>query len=181
MILDVKLLFFLNNLVGESQIFDALVVFFASYSRYFLIAVFCLLLYFGACARREKFYLFGITVVSAIVAHFGVTEIIRFFYHRPRPFLVYQLNQLMSNNNWSFPSGHSAFFFAMATAIYLYNKKWGIGFFIAAILMNVSRVIAGIHYPSDILGGAVVGIAVACAVFFLVKKMKKAVISKNLM
>ncbi|MBU2633166.1 phosphatase PAP2 family protein [Patescibacteria group bacterium] len=173
MILDVKLLFFLNNLVDKSQIFDALVIFFASYLQYFLIVVFCLLLYFWAYTKREKFYLFGITVVSAIVARFGITEIIRFFYHRPRPFLVYQLNQLMSNNNWSFPSGHSAFFFAMATAIYLYNKKWGIGFFIATILMNISRVIAGVHYPSDILGGMVVGVAVACAVFYLFRTKLK--------
>ncbi|MBU6414904.1 phosphatase PAP2 family protein, partial [Patescibacteria group bacterium] len=44
--------------------------------------------------------------------------------------------------------------------ISLYNKKWGIWFFAAAILMDVSRIVAGVHFPSDILGGAMLGIAV---------------------
>jgi len=106
------------------------------------------------------------------VARFGVTELIRFFYHRLRPFVTYQAHQLLSGNEWSFPSGHSAFFFAMATAIYLYNKKWGIGFFLAAILMNISRVIAGVHYPSDIIGGAIIGIIVAYVVFYFAERTK---------
>ena len=98
------------------------------------------------------------------------SEIIRFFYHRPRPFITLQVNQLLSENEWSFPSGHSAFFFAMAAAIYFYNKKWGIGFFIAAILMNISRIIAGVHYPTDILSGAIIGGATAYIVFYFAAK-----------
>jgi len=67
----------------------------------------------------------------------------------------------------------------MAAAIYFYNKKWGIGFFIAAVMMNISRIIAGVHYPSDILAGMVVGIAVAYAVFCLVKKWTIGLFGKN--
>lgn len=172
MTLDVKLLYFLNNLTGKSQIFDNLTVFFASYLQYFLIAAFLLLLYFSAYPKRQKIYIFWVTIVSIIVARLGITEIIRFFYHRPRPFLTYQLHTLISENEWSFPSGHSAFFFAMAGAIYLYNKKWGIGFFIAALLMNISRIVAGVHYPSDILGGMIVGILVAYIIFYFAEKVR---------
>ena len=57
----------------------------------------------------------------------------------------------------------------MATAVYLYNKKWGIGFFIATILITMSRVIAGVHYPSDILDGAAIGILVAYATAAVVR------------
>jgi len=60
----------------------------------------------------------------------------------------------------------------MATAIFLYNKKWSIGFFIAAILINLSRIVAGVHYPSDIFGGAIVGIFVVYAVFFIAEKWR---------
>ena len=60
----------------------------------------------------------------------------------------------------------------MAATIYLYNKKWGIGFFIAALLMNISRIVAGVHYPSDILGGMIVGVIVAYVVFYLAEKKK---------
>lgn len=170
MALDLKLFYFLNNFAGKSRIFDTIIVFLASYLQYFLIAIFLLFLYFSAYSKRKKLYIFWTTTISIIVARFGITEIIRFFYHRPRPFIAHQVYQLISENEWSFPSGHSAFFFAMATAIYLHNKKWGIGFFIAAIIMNVSRIVAGVHYPSDILGGMIIGVAVAYTVFYLVKK-----------
>lgn len=172
MALDVKLFHFLNDLTGKSRLFDISIVFFASYLQYVLVAIFILLLYFSIYSRREKIRIFLAAMTSAIVARFGVTEIIRFFYHRPRPFVVFQIHPLISENDWSFPSGHSAFFFAMATAIYLYNKKWGMGFLIAAILMNVSRIMAGAHYPSDILGGAAIGIVVAWSVFYFVEKKK---------
>ena len=169
MTLDIKLFYFFNNLAGQSRIFDGLVVFLAEYLQYFLIAVFLLFLFFSGYAKQKKFRLFWITIVSTIIARFGVTEFIRFFYHRPRPFVTYQVRQLLFENEWSFPSGHSAFFFAMATAIYLYNKKWGIGFFIAAILISISRIVAGVHYPSDIIGGAIIGLTVAYIVFYITK------------
>ncbi len=168
--MDVQLFYFLNNLTGKSQIFDTFTIFFASYLQYFLIAIFLLLLYFSAYSKRHKLYVFWVTTISVVVARLGITEIIRFFYHRPRPFIVYQLHPLISGTGWSFPSGHSAFFFAMATAIFLYNKKWGVGFFIAALVITISRIAAGVHYPSDILGGAAVGIAAAYVVFYLAKK-----------
>ncbi len=163
MVLDIELFYLLNNFSGKSRLFDILVVFFASYLQYFVVATFLLFLCFSVYSKREKLYMFWTTVISIIVARLGITEIIRFFYHRPRPFLAFQVHKLLSNGwfysdkEWSFPSGHSAFFFAMAAAIYFYNKKWGIGFFTAAVLMNISRIIAGVHYPSDILAGMIIG------------------------
>ncbi len=165
MTLDISIFYLLNNLAGESGFFDSLVIFFASYLQYFLIAIFLLLLYFSVYSRQEKLSIFWTTAISIIVARLGITEIVRFFYHRPRPFSVLPVHQLLFDNEWSFPSGHATFFFAFATAIYLYNKKWGVGFFIAAIAMTASRVITGVHYPSDILGGMIIGIAVAYIVF----------------
>ena len=171
MMLDVRFLHFFNWLVGTSQVFDVLIVFFSSYVQYVLVAVFLLLVYFSEYSRKQKRSILLVTMISSLIARFGITEIIRFFYHRPRPFLALPVNKLLSNgwfysdNAGSFPSGHSAFFFAMATAIYLYNKKWGIGFFLAAILMNIGRIVAGVHYPSDILGGMMIGIVVGYVVF----------------
>ena len=179
MTLDVTLLYVLNNLAGKSWIFDTLIIFLASYLQYLLVAAFLLLLFFSAYSRGHTRYLFWVTAVSVIVARLGITEIIRFFYHRPRPFLVYQLHPLIAEHEWSFPSGHAAFFFAMATAIYLCNKKWGVGFFIAAILMNISRIVAGVHYPSDILGGMIIGILVAYVIFFIAEKRRTKEIAWN--
>lgn len=187
MTLDIKLFHLLNNFTGKSQIFDSLTVFLAAYLQYFIVAAFILLLYFSAYSRREKLYIFWTTTISIIVARLGVTEIIRLFYHRPRPFITLEVSKLLSDSQWfysdtewSFPSGHSAFFFAMATAIYLYNKKWGIGFFVVAIIMNISRIIAGAHYPLDIIGGAITGAAVGYSVFYFAEKRKPKEIMETL-
>lgn len=166
MTFDTQVFYLLNNLAGQSPLFDGVVVFLASYLPYVLIATLLALVFFSQYAKREKLQILFVAGVSALIARFGVVELIRFFYHRPRVFTDLPVHQLLTSDKWSFPSGHATFFFAMATAVYLYNKKWGIGFFIAALGIGVSRVIAGIHYPSDIIGGALIGIIVAYATFY---------------
>lgn len=183
MFLDLKIFYFLNNLAGKNPVFDALTIFFAEYLGYFLILFFLAFLFFSGFPKRQKIKIFLVGFSSMIIARFGIASLIRFFYHRPRPFVDHGVNQLIMNNGFSFPSGHAAIFFALAAIIYFYpnrelnasngasNKKWGIYFFVAAFLMGLARVIAGVHYPSDIIGGAVIGILSACAIFYFVKKL----------
>ena len=164
--LDIKLLYLLNDFAGKSEIFDRVIIFLANYLQYPLVALFLVAVYFGFISKSGRGRMLWTVLLSAAIARLGITELIRFFYHRPRPFLVYNdIHPLISINEYSFPSGHAAFFFALATAIYFYNKRWGAWFFIAAILISISRVIAGIHYPSDIIGGAIIGVAVGYLVF----------------
>ncbi len=170
--LDINIFYFLNNLAGRSSFLDGLFIFFANYFQYFLILVFLLFLVFSRYSKREKYYIFWVSAISVAISRFGITEIIRFFYHRPRPFMIFSVHQLISETEWSFPSGHATFFFALSVAIYFYNKKLGIAFFVASILMTISRVIAGVHYPSDIFGGAIIGIATAYIVFRFSEKIK---------
>lgn len=169
---DLYLFHALNNLAGQSPLIDGVIVFCASYLAYILIALFVIVVIASRDRWKDKLYFLIVTALSTLVARFGVTELIRFFYHRPRPFSVLPVHQLLTDTAWSFPSGHATFFFAMATAIYLYNKKWGIVFFIATVLITLGRVIAGIHYPSDIIGGAIIGIIVAHATFYFASKMR---------
>jgi len=177
--LDLKIFYFFNNLVGHSHFFDMLVVFLADYFQYILILIFLLILFFSKRTKKEKIIIFLVVVASVAVARLGVTELIRFFWHRPRPFLVYPVSQLLFNGQYSFPSGHAAFFFSMAAALWFYYKKWGLGFFAAAIFITLSRVIGGIHYPSDILGGLVVGILSAIAGFYLIPKLVNKFLAKS--
>lgn len=96
--------------------------------------------------------------------------VIRFFYHRPRPFLVLQeVHQLLRDSAYSFPSGHASFFFAAAIVLFAYDKRWGVSFFVLGVLVSAARVAAGVHYPSDIFGGLIVGV-VAAWLFLLFKK-----------
>jgi len=173
MTLDTDILFFLNGFASKSTFLDSLIVFCASYLPWLLVASFLLWLYFSSSSTREKIYILGVTALSALVARFGITEIIRFFYHRPRPFVAFsQIHALFSDTEWSFPSGHAAFFFALASAVFFFNKKWGVALFIGTVIVTIGRVAAGVHYPSDIIGGMLIGIAVAYAVFYLAEKWK---------
>ena len=172
MALDLYLFHLLNNLAGQSPIADGIIVFFASYLAYILVIVFAVLALFSSYTKREKLYIFAVAAAATLIARFGVAELIRLFYHRPRPFLVeHPVHQLLTDPAWSFPSGHATFFFALAMVAYLYNKKWGVFFFIAAALVTVGRAAAGVHYPSDIIGGALVGVLVAYGTYYLVRKI----------
>lgn len=61
----------------------------------------------------------------------------------------------------SFPSGHTSASFAAATAIYAINKKWGIMAYIFAGIMGFSRLYLGVHFPTDVLAGAIIGTVAA--------------------
>ena len=168
--IDVKIFYFFNNLAGKSAIFDASIIFLADYFGYFVVAAFFTLL-FLAPFYKDKSRVFLTAVISVVLSRFTITEIIRFSYCRSRPFAAHIVKQLVETNHCSFPSGHAALFFALAMAIYFYNKKWGAWFFSAAVLMGLARIIAGVHYPLDILGGAAVGILSAYAIFYFAKKI----------
>ena len=167
---DIKLFYLLNNLSGKLEIFDWIVVFTVEYLGWFVVVAFLAFLYFSLFSKSEKFRIFLVTIISVVLSRFVITEIIRFIYCRPRPFMIYTLNQLVEDANCSFPSGHAAFFFALAMAIYFYNKKWGWAFFVATILISLSRVVAGVHYPTDIVAGAVMGVISSYLVFYFAKK-----------
>jgi len=59
----------------------------------------------------------------------------------------------------------------LATLVFLYNKKLGIIFYILAVLVGVGRVLALVHYPVDILGGAILGIICGFIVFKLANRI----------
>ena len=161
--IDLNFFFFLNNIAGRSHTIDSGIVYLAEYLAYFLVIVFLLLLFASKHSVREKVTIAIAAFLSAAVARGFVTEAIRHFVHRPRPFVTHQVNQLIVESSYSFPSGHAMFFFAFSTAVYMYNKKSGTWFLIASTLLCLARIAAGVHYPSDILGGAVLGAATAWA------------------
>lgn len=104
----------------------------------------------------------GIATLITLVACFIINNIIlKNVIARPRPFEMLNQLQVLINKptDFSFPSGHTANSFAVAGAIYLFgNKKWGIGAFILAGAIGFSRLYLGVHYPSDVICGGLVGI-----------------------
>ncbi|MEK7464835.1 MAG: phosphatase PAP2 family protein [Patescibacteria group bacterium] len=122
--------------------------------------------------RRKNWGMVFVALASAFIARYGMTELIRFFYDRPRPFEVLtDLHQLiLRDGGGSFPSGHATFYFAIAAVISRYYPKTSILFFLMAFNLSVARIQAGLHWPSDVLGGAAIGIAVGLLTHWLTKK-----------
>jgi undecaprenyl-diphosphatase len=67
--------------------------------------------------------------------------------------------------NWSsFPSDNATYLFAIAAGLWLISRGWGLFFGVFAAFVALTRVFLGIHYPSDVLAGALIGIATSLAV-----------------
>lgn len=160
----------INNLTGFPFL-DKFFVFSADALGYFLIAIFLIIWVIGKKKKIFNYDFLYIPLISAVVSRFVITGLIRFFYNRPRPFEILDVNQLLEHSvGGSFPSGHASFFFALSSAIYFYNKKAGIWFLIGAGLMGFARIYAGIHFPSDILVGALTGIGVSILINLILKR-----------
>lgn len=144
---------------------DLIILFSAKYLGYILLAAFAILF----LKNRNKLFLF-LPLTAALISRFVFTEIIKFFYFRPRPFVEQAISPLIEHApTASFPSGHTAFFFALSAGVYSFNKKVGLWFFVASTLIGFSRVFAGLHYISDIVGGLAVGLFS----FWLINFVKK--------
>lgn len=64
-----------------------------------------------------------------------------------------------------FPSDHATAAFAIAVAILLRKRSWGIAALVAATVLSIGRVALGVHYPSDVVAGAALGSAAALALW----------------
>ncbi len=92
---------------------------------------------------------------------------------RPRPYMVDESVTLLvpALKSFSFPSGHTMNGFTAATAMFFNNKKLGIPALILAATIAFSRMYLFMHYPTDILGGILVGVSMAFLVNFVMQKV----------
>jgi len=165
----------LYGLSHQSVWLDVVGVFFAEYTAYLTTVILVVALMWPNKNRDKRRIAVVISVAAAFIARYVVKGVIVFAYQRPRPFVdLATVHPLINSFSWenlqAFPSGHTIFFFALAAALYGFNKKVGIGAFIVAAVVGVSRVYVGVHWPSDILGGAILGILTGWTAFYVYKK-----------
>ncbi|WP_166021788.1 phosphatase PAP2 family protein [Streptomyces chilikensis] len=100
--------------------------------------------------------------VAAMVAVI-VNIPIRGFVERPRPFLTHRGLEVLveGKEDYSFVSDHATLAMAMAVALFLAHRKFGVVAIVLAVLAGLSRVYMGVHYPTDVAGGFALGTAVA--------------------
>lgn len=124
-------------------------------------------------SRRTGFMVLVSLLVGFIIGNLILKNVIA----RPRPCWVdTSVNMLIAiPKDYSFPSGHTLSSFTAATAVFLNNKKFGIPLIILAAIIGFSRMYLFVHYFTDVLAGAAIGILVAYLVklifdkFYIVK------------
>lgn len=146
----------IHYFVGQSVLIDQLAVFFAKDLPYFILLG---AIFFISRVKmwRTKTIVFFVIALNLIISRGVLTEVIRFFYDRPRPFEVLNFAPLVNASSGSFPSGHAALFFALGSAVFNFNHRWGYWFLGFSLLNGLARVFVGVHWPTDILGGMVLG------------------------
>ncbi len=165
-----QIFYFFYNLSNKSPVFDTLVIFIANPFSYLVILAGIMFLFYHheilpsrnpifelIKKWREIFFVF-LTWTSA----WFVASVLKLLIATERPVnALPHIFPLFEKSGFAFPSGHATVFSALATSIYIRHKKIGILFFVAAVLIGVARVISGVHFPIDILGGFAIGITIA--------------------
>jgi undecaprenyl-diphosphatase len=114
------------------------------------------------------------TVVAVAVADWSATGL-KALIDRPRPPLRYAEPKPLVQvpHDASFPSGHAATSFAAATILSFASPRLAPLFFLLAAAIAFSRVYVGVHYPLDVIGGALLGVFVATSLRLLVRARRR--------
>lgn len=132
--------------------------------------ILCLILMIPKSTRKIGIVAALSLAIVSILNNFVIKIIVA----RPRPFTQADIELLINApKSYSFPSGHAASSFATATAVFLGDKKLGIVVLIIAALVAFSRLYFFVHYPSDVLVGAMEGAFTAIVVAKIVDQAMK--------
>lgn len=171
-----QLFFFLYSLRNLHPFAPTIIAFIGHYLPYAMAGGLLLYLFLGGYyGLKKRFFILLGSFVSSGIGYLAVL-LVRAFYSSPRPFTMKGVVPLIDASNTaltSFPSGHAAFFFALGTFLYFYNTRLGALYLIGAAFISVARVMAGVHWPFDIVAGAVLGILSAHFIRWFTQGIKK--------
>ncbi|MEA3452347.1 MAG: phosphatase PAP2 family protein [Bacteroidota bacterium] len=168
--IDKSLFLFLNSL--NSPFFDSLMWLVSG--QIIWIPYFLLIIFFFAKKYNKKFFIpLLFLLITIAIADLSSVHLFKEVFKRLRPchnpeFIdIIHIVKNKCGGNYGFVSSHSANFFSLAFFASLVIKKRWFSFmaFSIAVLIAYSRIYLGVHYPADVLGGAILGIFVAFVVF----------------
>ena len=159
--------------VGRTDLFDAIAVLFSFIGTFRAgIITVGLFLMFKKETRRIAYILFAAALLSGIIVW-----IIKEIADRPRPFIelgIAEADLLVRTSPYrSFPSGHAASAFTGAAVVGYYFRRWIIPAAILAGIAGLARIYLLLHYPSDVVFGAAIGIVAALAGIMIFEKQIK--------
>lgn len=170
------LLLQLYSLAQTNSLTKQIIVFLAESSPLIVVGILAgIWLFSRRQDRRYFFYLMTLGVLSGTTAWL-IASILKEVFDTQRPFLVIDnIKPLVevSQASGAFPSGHTSFLFGLAVFSWFWLRRLSAyALLFLAFIGGVSRVMVGLHWPLDILGGIVVGLVIAVFFNWAIKKLK---------
>ena len=154
----------LNGFAYHHDWFEDPLRFFALDAQYLFVAMLAVLFLargkWTSRNARHGVIAAGLAVAVALAAAHGIGSV----WDRPRPYVAHPdvAHLFISpSGDPSFPSDHAAAAFAIAVSLFLRSRRIGALALAMALALAIARVAVGTHYPSDVLGGAMIGTAAA--------------------
>ena len=123
------------------------------------------------CAVYRRWGVFALTVIAVAFSDWSATGL-KALIERPRPAVRYPEPKMLVPvpHDASFPSGHAATSFAAATMLSFAFPRLAPFLYVLATAVAFSRVYVGVHYPLDVIGGAILGVLIAVGVRLLTQR-----------
>jgi undecaprenyl-diphosphatase len=166
--MDWSLLHALNDYLFRHDAVEDPLLFYVNASEALFVATLALVFLAAHGARHAAWRRATVAAVLSAGLALAVGKLISELVDRARPFVVEPHGVHLFSGHAAdpgFPSDHATAAFAIATAIVLRKRGWGIFALVAAAVLSIGRVALGVHYPTDVLAGAALGAVTALALY----------------
>lgn len=167
--MDWSLLHSLNNFMAAHDGFEDPLLFYVEISEALFAATLLVVFLLAYGPRHAGWRRASVAALLSAGVALAIGKLISELVDRARPFVLDPHGVHLFSPHAAdpgFPSDHATAAFAIATAIVLRKRGWGIVALLAAAILSAGRVALGVHFPSDVLAGAALGAAVAVGLWW---------------
>jgi len=176
-----KAVFLFFNAYLTHPVLDAVMVRITEFSFWTVPGLLAAALFVLRENKKKALIVLGLTALTVAISDPFSSQILKKIFTRPRPchpefFVEGGCFLLGMWKSFSFPSSHSMNMFAVAMLYACFYPKYGIYFFAFASMIGYTRVYNGVHYPSDVLGGALFGCLTGWGIYMIYGKIRDKII-----
>lgn len=144
-----------------------LIIFSAKYVYLIILFLALIFVYISNSKNRKNI---GILSFFSLPLSLLIGKILNYLFYNPRPFVVEKLTPLITHAaDNGFPSDHTLLCATVSSIVFIFNKKWGTVLFILTLFVGLSRVLALVHHPIDMVASLVIAVFSVYVCWFFLK------------